>query len=159
MSHNLAKDVPLVAGTKEWSGDAKSKSVREYCAQIERFAKVSDCTEQEPGAGSHRKADDIPAVAGCQLAAGMAAGAAMASAYPSQNHADITDNFMCANYNMVCKPCLPPVLVGNGGAALSASPDYTKYAVFVLDRGAAVDQIDYSRSEVQGTYEGQYSPP
>jgi hypothetical protein len=47
MSHTLAKDVSLVAGMKEWSGDAKSKSVRESCEQTESFVKISGCTEQD----------------------------------------------------------------------------------------------------------------
>jgi hypothetical protein len=47
MSQNLTKDVSLVAGMKEWSGDAKGRSVREYFAQIESFAKVSHWTEQD----------------------------------------------------------------------------------------------------------------
>jgi hypothetical protein len=47
MSQNLTKDVSLVAGMKEWSGDAKDRSVREYFAQIESFAKVSHWTEQD----------------------------------------------------------------------------------------------------------------
>jgi hypothetical protein len=47
LSRNLTKDVSLVAGLKEWSGDSKGKSVREYFAQIETFAKVSHWTDQD----------------------------------------------------------------------------------------------------------------
>jgi hypothetical protein len=47
MSHHLTKDVSLVAEMKEWYGDAKGKSVREFFAQIESFAKVSHWTEQD----------------------------------------------------------------------------------------------------------------
>jgi hypothetical protein len=45
LSRNLTKDVSLVAGLKEWSGDSKGKSVREFFAQIETFAKVSHWTD------------------------------------------------------------------------------------------------------------------
>jgi hypothetical protein len=47
MSRNLTKDVSLVAGLKEWSGDPKGRSVAEYFAQIESFANVSHWTEQD----------------------------------------------------------------------------------------------------------------
>jgi hypothetical protein len=47
MSRNLIKDVSLVAGLKEWTGDSKGKTVQEYFAQIETFAKVSHWTEQD----------------------------------------------------------------------------------------------------------------
>jgi hypothetical protein len=47
MSRNLTKDVSLVAGLKEWSGDSKGKSVKECLAQIETFAKVSHWTDQD----------------------------------------------------------------------------------------------------------------
>jgi hypothetical protein len=47
MSRNLTKDVSLVAGLKEWTGDSKGKTVQEYFAQIETFAKVSHWTEQD----------------------------------------------------------------------------------------------------------------
>jgi hypothetical protein len=47
ISRNMTKDVSLVAGLKEWSGDSKGKTVQEYFAQIETFAKVSHWTEQD----------------------------------------------------------------------------------------------------------------
>jgi hypothetical protein len=47
MSRNLTKDVSLAAGLKEWSGDPKGRSVAEYFAQTESFAKVSHWTEQD----------------------------------------------------------------------------------------------------------------
>jgi hypothetical protein len=47
MTHNLTKDVSLVSRMKEWSGDTKGRSVREFFAQIESFAKVSHWTEQD----------------------------------------------------------------------------------------------------------------
>jgi hypothetical protein len=47
MSRNLTKDVSLVAGLKEWTGDSKGKTVQEYFAQIETFVKVSRWTEQD----------------------------------------------------------------------------------------------------------------
>jgi hypothetical protein len=47
VSRNLTKDVSLVAGLKEWTGDSKGRTVQEYFAQIETFAKVSHWTEQD----------------------------------------------------------------------------------------------------------------
>jgi hypothetical protein len=47
LSRNFTKDVSLVAGLKEWSGDSKGKSVKEYLAQIETYAKVSHWTDQD----------------------------------------------------------------------------------------------------------------
>jgi hypothetical protein len=47
MSHNHTKDLPSVAGTKEWSGDTNGKSVRQYFEQIECFVKVSHWTEHD----------------------------------------------------------------------------------------------------------------
>jgi D-lyxose ketol-isomerase len=47
ISQNLTKDISLVAGLKEWTGDSKGKMVQEYFAQIETFTKVSHWTEQD----------------------------------------------------------------------------------------------------------------
>jgi hypothetical protein len=47
LSRNLTKDDSLVAGLKEWTGDSKGKTVQEFFAQIETFAKVSHWTEQD----------------------------------------------------------------------------------------------------------------
>jgi len=41
------KDVTLVAGIKDWTGDSKGRSVHEFFAQIDTYAKVSNWAEDE----------------------------------------------------------------------------------------------------------------
>jgi hypothetical protein len=41
------KDVTLVAGIKDWTGDSKGRSVHEFFAQIDTYAKVSNWSEEE----------------------------------------------------------------------------------------------------------------
>jgi hypothetical protein len=41
------KDVTLVAGIKDWTGDSKGRSVFEFFTQIDTYAKVSNWTEDE----------------------------------------------------------------------------------------------------------------
>jgi hypothetical protein len=42
-----SKDVSLVAGIKEWTGDSKGRPVHEFLTQIETLAKVSGWTSQD----------------------------------------------------------------------------------------------------------------
>lgn len=42
-----SKDVSLVAGIKEWTGESKGKPVQEFLAQIETLAKVSGWSSQD----------------------------------------------------------------------------------------------------------------
>jgi hypothetical protein len=41
------KDVTLVAGIKDWTGDSKGRSVFEFFTQIDTYAKVSNWSEEE----------------------------------------------------------------------------------------------------------------
>jgi len=41
------KDVTLVAGIKDWTGDSKGRTVHEFFAQIDTYAKVSNWSENE----------------------------------------------------------------------------------------------------------------
>jgi hypothetical protein len=41
------KDVTLVTGIKDWTGDSKGKTVHEFFAQIDTYAKVSNWSEEE----------------------------------------------------------------------------------------------------------------
>jgi len=41
------KDVTLVAGIKDWTGDSKGRSVHEFFAHIDTYAKVSNWAEDE----------------------------------------------------------------------------------------------------------------
>jgi hypothetical protein len=45
--HSAMKDVTLVAGIKDWTGDSKGRSVFEFFTQIDTYAKVSNWTEEE----------------------------------------------------------------------------------------------------------------
>jgi hypothetical protein len=47
ISRGQSKDVSLVAGIKEWTGESKGKSVYEFLAQEETLAKVSGWTSQD----------------------------------------------------------------------------------------------------------------
>jgi hypothetical protein len=38
----VMKDVTLVAGVKDWTGDIKGRTVHEFFAQIDTYAKVSN---------------------------------------------------------------------------------------------------------------------
>jgi hypothetical protein len=38
----MMKDVTLVVGIKDWTGDSKSRSVHEFFSQIDMYAKVSN---------------------------------------------------------------------------------------------------------------------
>jgi hypothetical protein len=42
-----SKDVSLVAGIKEWTGESKGRSVQEFLTQVETLAKVSGWTSQD----------------------------------------------------------------------------------------------------------------
>jgi hypothetical protein len=42
-----SKDVSLVAGIKEWTGESKGRSVYEFLTQIETLAEVSGWTSQD----------------------------------------------------------------------------------------------------------------
>jgi predicted mannosyl-3-phosphoglycerate phosphatase (HAD superfamily) len=42
-----SKDVSLVAGIKEWTGESKGRPVQEFLTQIETLAKVSGWTSQD----------------------------------------------------------------------------------------------------------------
>jgi hypothetical protein len=42
-----SKDVSLVAGIKEWTGEGKGRSLYEFLTQIETLTKVSGWTSQE----------------------------------------------------------------------------------------------------------------
>ena len=41
------KDVRLVAGIKDWTGDSKGRSIHEFLAQIDTYAKVSNWADDE----------------------------------------------------------------------------------------------------------------
>jgi hypothetical protein len=41
------KDVTLVAGIKEWPGDSRGRTVYEFFAQIDTYAKVNNWAEDE----------------------------------------------------------------------------------------------------------------
>jgi hypothetical protein len=41
------KDLTLVAGIKDWTDDSKSRTVREFFAQFDTYAKVSNWSEDE----------------------------------------------------------------------------------------------------------------
>ena len=41
------KDVRLVAGIKDWTGDSKDRTVHEFLAQIDTYAKVSYWADDE----------------------------------------------------------------------------------------------------------------
>jgi hypothetical protein len=41
------KDVTLVAGIKDWTGDSKGRTVHEFFAQIDTYAKVSNWSDEE----------------------------------------------------------------------------------------------------------------
>jgi len=43
----VMKDVTLVAGIKDWTGDSKGRAVHEFFAQIDTYAKVSNWSEEE----------------------------------------------------------------------------------------------------------------
>jgi hypothetical protein len=43
----VIKDVTLVAGIKDWTGDGKGRSVHKFFAQIDTYAKVSNLTEDK----------------------------------------------------------------------------------------------------------------
>jgi hypothetical protein len=45
--HTEMKDVTLVAGIKDWTGDSKGRFVLEYFAQNNTYAKVSNWSENE----------------------------------------------------------------------------------------------------------------
>jgi hypothetical protein len=47
MQVTAMKDVTLVAGIKDWSGDSKGRSVHEFFAQIDTYAKVSNWSDDE----------------------------------------------------------------------------------------------------------------
>jgi hypothetical protein len=40
--HTAMKDVTLVAGIKDWTGNSKGRTVHEFFAQIDTYAKVSN---------------------------------------------------------------------------------------------------------------------
>jgi hypothetical protein len=42
-----SKDISLVAGIKEWTGESKGKSVYDFLTQVETLAKVSGWTNQD----------------------------------------------------------------------------------------------------------------
>jgi len=41
------KDVTLVAGIKDWTGDSKGRTVHEFLAQIDTYVKVSNWADDE----------------------------------------------------------------------------------------------------------------
>ena len=41
------KDVTLVSGIKDWTGDSRSGTVHEFFAQIDKYVKVSNWAEDE----------------------------------------------------------------------------------------------------------------
>lgn len=45
--HTAMKDVTLIAGIMDWTGDSKGHSVFEFFTQIDMYAKVSNWTEDE----------------------------------------------------------------------------------------------------------------
>ena len=45
--HTAVKDVTLVSGIKDWTGDSRSRTVHEFFAQIDTHAKVSNWAEDE----------------------------------------------------------------------------------------------------------------
>lgn len=47
VARGQSRDVSLVAGIKEWTGEAKGKSVNDFFAQIETLAKVSGWTNDD----------------------------------------------------------------------------------------------------------------
>jgi hypothetical protein len=40
------KDVTLVTGIKDWTADSRGRTVHEFFAQIDTYAKVSNCSEE-----------------------------------------------------------------------------------------------------------------
>ena len=45
--HTTMKDVTLVSGIKDWTGDSRSRTVHEFFAEIDTYAKVSNWAEDE----------------------------------------------------------------------------------------------------------------
>ena len=45
--HTAMKDVTLVAGIKDWTGVSRGRTVYEFFAQIDTYAKVSNCADDE----------------------------------------------------------------------------------------------------------------
>jgi len=41
------KDVTLIAGIKDWTGDSKGRTIHEFLAQIDTYAKVSNWADDE----------------------------------------------------------------------------------------------------------------
>jgi hypothetical protein len=53
------KDVTLVAGIKDWTGDSKGRSVYEFFTQIDTYAKVSNWSEDEKALIANAKLQGI----------------------------------------------------------------------------------------------------
>ena len=45
--HTAMKDVTLVTGIKDWTGDSKSRTVHEFLVQIDTYAKVGNWADDE----------------------------------------------------------------------------------------------------------------
>jgi hypothetical protein len=53
------KDVTLVTGIKDWTGDSKERSVHEFFSQIDTYAKVSNWSEEEKSLIANAKLQGI----------------------------------------------------------------------------------------------------
>jgi hypothetical protein len=53
------KDVTLVAGIKDWTGDSRGRTVHEFFAQIDTYAKLSNWSEEEKALTAKAKLQDI----------------------------------------------------------------------------------------------------